>query len=147
MHAFTPLLPGVRARQLTRREDERGWLLKLLMREHIEGPLEFGEIYVTTATPGQVKGNHFHERATEWFYVLQGSAQMATRVMETGESALTELSAERPCIIEVAPGVAHAFRNNGSSPMMLFAYANDPYDYNAPDEHRITLLDPVPAPA
>lgn len=145
MDNCTTLLPGVRLRPLTRREDARGWLIKLLMREHIDGPLDFGEIYVTAATPGQVKGNHYHERAKEWFCVLQGRAQMATRVMATGEERLTELSADSPCIVEVEPGVAHAFRNHGPDLMVLLAYANDPYDYQAPDEIRISLLEPLAA--
>lgn len=137
-----PILPGVMRRELLRREDARGWLVKLLMREHIAENREFGEIYITAARTGQVKGNHYHERAREWFCVIQGSATMATRVIATGESALCELSADQPAIIEVSPGVAHAFKNNGSEMMMLLAYADDPYNAQAPDECRITLLEP-----
>lgn len=136
------ILPGVVLRELLRREDSRGWLVKLLMREHIAGRREFGEIYVTAAHRGQVKGNHYHAQAREWFSVIQGTATMSTRVMATGASALTELSAERPAIVEVAPGVAHAFKNTGSGLMLLLAYADEPYDAHAPDEIRITLLEP-----
>ncbi|MCB1964627.1 MAG: cupin domain-containing protein [Candidatus Accumulibacter sp.] len=136
------ILPGVSRRELCRREDARGWLLKLLMREHIGGPLDFGEIYVTAATAGQVKGNHFHEKAREWFCVLQGRALMAVQVMASGESAQVELSADAPAIVEVAPGVAHAFRNSGSETMLLLAYADDPYNAAAPDEQRVVLLEP-----
>jgi dTDP-4-dehydrorhamnose 3,5-epimerase-like enzyme len=135
------IIPGVTRRELLRREDSRGWLVKLLMREHITANREFGEIYITAAHAGQVKGNHFHERAREWFCVIQGSATMATRVMASGESALTALSAEHPEIIEVAPGVAHAFKNDGSEMMLLLAYADDPYNAQSPDECRVTLLE------
>jgi dTDP-4-dehydrorhamnose 3,5-epimerase-like enzyme len=134
------ILPGVTRRRLQRREDARGWLVKLLMREHITGSREFGEIYLTAAHAGEVKGNHYHAQAREWFCVIQGSATMATRVMASGESALTELHGDQPEIIEVAPGVAHAFRNSGSGLMVLLAYADEPYDAQAPDECRITLL-------
>lgn len=140
------ILPGVTRRVLNRREDSRGWLVKLLMREHIAGPREFGEIYITAAHAGQVKGNHYHERAREWFCVIGGAATMATRVMSTGESAVTELRADRPEIIEVAPGVAHAFKNSGSEIMLLLAYADDPYNAQAPDECRIVLLETDAAP-
>ena len=136
------ILPGVMRRELLRREDSRGWLVKLLMREHIEHKREFGEIYITAATAGQVKGNHYHEQAREWFCVIQGRATMATRVMATGETALTELDALKPEIIEVSPGVAHAFKNSGTEVMLLLAYADDPYNAQAPDECRITLLEP-----
>lgn len=137
-----PIVPGVTQRELLRREDARGWLVKLLMREHIAENREFGEIYITAARTGQVKGNHYHERAREWFCVIQGAATMATRVIATGESALTELRADRPTMIEVAPGVAHAFKNNGAELMLLLAYADDPYNAQHPDECRITLLEP-----
>ncbi|MBL8413482.1 MAG: dTDP-4-dehydrorhamnose 3,5-epimerase family protein [Propionivibrio sp.] len=137
----TQILPGVTRRKLLKREDTRGWLVKLLMREHINGPLDFGEIYITAAHAGQVKGNHFHERASEWFSVIQGRALMSVRVMASGESALVELSADAPEIIKVAPGVAHAFKNNGSGMMLLLAYADDPYNAQAPDEQRVVLLE------
>lgn len=135
------IIPGVTRRALLRREDARGWLVKLLMREHITTGAEFGEIYITAANAGQVKGNHFHERAREWFSVIQGQALMATRVMTGGESALTRLSADTPEIIEVAPGVAHAFKNDGSELMLLLAYADFPYNARSPDEQRVILLE------
>jgi dTDP-4-dehydrorhamnose 3,5-epimerase-like enzyme len=136
------ILPGVTQRALHRRVDSRGWLLKLLMREHIAGAREFGEIYITAAHQGQVKGNHYHERAREWFCVIEGRATMALRVMATGEQAFVELNAERPEVIEVAPGVAHAFKNAHPALMMLLAYADDPYNAQQPDEVRIELLRP-----
>ena len=135
------IITGVSRRALLRREDSRGWLIKLLMREHISTDLRFGEIYITAAHAGQVKGNHFHERAREWFSVIQGRALMATRVLTSGESAFTRLDADTPEIIEVAPGVAHAFKNDGSETMLLLAYADVPYDAQAPDEQRVILLE------
>ncbi|MEK7763131.1 MAG: cupin domain-containing protein [Nitrospirota bacterium] len=134
------ILPGVTRRPLHRRVDSRGWLLKLLMREHVTSAREFGEIYITAAHQGQVKGNHYHERACEWFCVIEGRATMALRVMATGERASIELDADRPEIIEVAPGVAHAFKNTNPALMMLLAYADDPYNAENPDEVRIELL-------
>lgn len=136
----TIILPGVTRRELVRRVDSRGWLLKLLMRQHIAGSREFGEIYITAAHQGQVKGNHYHERACEWFCVIGGRATMALRVMATGEEALVELDADRPTVIRVEPGVAHAFKNHHPELMLLLAYADDPYDAQAPDEKRIELL-------
>jgi len=68
----------VQSRKLELKADARGWLLKVLMRHHIDGASEFGEIYVTAAHPGQVKGNHFHRQATEWFCVVQGTGKLVT---------------------------------------------------------------------
>ena len=50
------ILPGVSRRELCRREDARGWLLKLLMREHISGPLDFGEAVWESLTPSRRQG-------------------------------------------------------------------------------------------
>lgn len=140
MHDET-MVPGVSRRALLRRVDARGWLLKLLMREHLSGEGTFGEIYLTAAHPGHVKGNHYHVRTREWFCVIEGSATLAVQVMASGVRAELELSAERPEIVEVAPGVAHAFRNSGSGMMVLFAYADEPYVATQPDEFRIELLE------
>lgn len=134
------ILPGALRRTLQRRVDDRGWLLKLLMRQHIETGREFGEIYLTAAHRGQVKGNHYHERAREWFCVIEGRATLSLRVMATGEEVTIELDADHPEVIEVAPGVAHAFKNSHAPLMVLLAYADDPYDAQQPDEQRVELL-------
>jgi UDP-2-acetamido-2,6-beta-L-arabino-hexul-4-ose reductase len=133
---------GVNTRSLDLRADARGWLLKILMREHLGASREFGEIYVTAAHPGQVRGNHYHLHTTEWFCVVQGLGRLVTRDMETGEAREVLMSESDPVTVEVLPGVAHSVQNIGSGMMLLLAYADKPYDPDDPDEKRLVLIDP-----
>lgn len=128
-------------RKLLLKKDERGWLLKVLMRHHLpEEKREFGEIYVTAARPGEVKGNHYHRRTREWFCVVCGQGQLVTKNVATGETAEFILSVDEPHTIEVSPNVAHAVKNVGQDLMVLLAYADEPYDPDDPDEVQFPLL-------
>ena len=131
---------GVQTRPLHYRADDRGWLLKILMRHQLGENREFGEIYVTAAHPGQIKGNHYHRFSTEWFCVIQGRARLVTRNLQTGEETEILLSAEAPATVEVVPHIAHAVQNIGQDLMLLLAYADQPYDAAKPDEVPITVL-------
>jgi dTDP-4-dehydrorhamnose 3,5-epimerase-like enzyme len=129
-------------RELDLRKDARGSFLKVLMREHIGGSREFGEIYVTTAYPGHVRGNHLHRVATEWFCVVVGRGRLMTENLATGERREIILDAQNPHTVQVNPGIAHAVQNVGEGPMLLLAYADQPYDAAQPDEVRRILIEP-----
>ncbi len=133
---------SVIGRALELKGDHRGWLLKVLMRHHIEGPREFGEIYVTMAHPGQVRGNHYHNSATEWFCVVQGVGKLVTEDLATGVREEYILDAAAPHTVQVNPNVAHAIQNVGTEPMLLLAYADEPYDAAQPDEVRRIVVAP-----
>jgi len=134
---------NVIVRKLERKTDSRGWLLKLLMRHHMENEQSpFGEIYLTAALPGEAKGNHFHRDATEWFCIIQGTGRLVTKDMATGEESELIMPSDAPVVAQVPPNVAHAIENVGQDLMVLLAYANEPYDPGNPDEVRTILVEP-----
>jgi len=113
--------------------DERGSFLKVAMRQHLVEPARsapFGEIYLTRAVRGATKGLHYHERAHEWFCVIEGSFRLWLRELEPEEGAIhqIELDADEPALIHVPPRVAHAFENHASDSAVVLAYADLPYD-------------------
>lgn len=74
-------------------EDERGIIADILVKEDIE--------YVTliTSKAGASRGHHYHEKTTQWVYVLNGSIKLLTQkpgdsvvvtALEKGDLALTE---------------------------------------------------------
>lgn len=129
-------------RDLNFRRDHRGWLLKVLMRQHIKpAGRDFGEIYLTAAHTGQVKGNHYHRRTREWFCLVQGKARLVTQEMETGRIREFAMSADEPMTIEVPPRVAHAIQCVGDEMAIVLAYADQPYDAENPDEAAWSLLE------
>ncbi len=128
------MIPGVEIRPLRAHRDTRGGLIKVLMRQHLPPQArEFGEIYVSWADVGAVKANHYHERTTEWFFLLSGEADLVLEHPGTGERLIVHLHPDDPVVVTVPPGVAHAFVNTGDGPAHLLAYADRPYDPERPD--------------
>lgn len=124
----------IEVRPLTPHRDERGGLIKILMRQHLpEHARAFGEIYISWAAPGAVKANHYHEHTTEWFYLLRGRARLVVEDPRTGERATVHLDDRNPLVVTVPAGIAHALVNDGDEPAHLLAYADRPYDPADPD--------------
>jgi len=116
-----------------RKEDERGWLLKILQRGRIQGQAEFGELYLSAARPGRVRGGHYHEQTTEWFCLLQGSGTLSLADVDTRERRDLALRADTPQTVRIGPRVAHAIRCEGEEACLLLAYADRAYDPEEPD--------------
>lgn len=115
---------------IKRSSDQRGWFVKPISGK--EPGLEhlLGEFYLVMAVPGEVRGNHYHEKATEWFSLIQGKAQLHLLDIESGKRQIIELDAKNPQSIVVQPGVAHAFFNISSATeeIILTAFSNILYD-------------------
>jgi UDP-2-acetamido-2,6-beta-L-arabino-hexul-4-ose reductase len=119
--------------------DQRGCLLKVLMRHHLgEVDREFGEIYISSAVPGAFKGGHYHMQTTEWFLVVQGMGNFWCRSKDSDWKA-KPVNASTPSVIEVRPEIWHVFRNEGARDLLVLAYSNRPYDSEDPDTFRISL--------
>jgi len=96
--------------------DSRGWFLKVIDGKEEGLPGYTGEIYLTHASGlDQVRGNHYHPKATEWFTLI----------------------ADKPQTIVIPPNVAHAFVNTKEEPFLLLAYTDELY--NPEDTIAVTL--------
>jgi dTDP-4-dehydrorhamnose 3,5-epimerase len=138
-------LPGrCSLRKLTRLDDERGSFLKVLMEEHVPEPARFGEIYLTSALPGGVKGQHYHQRTSEWFTVTRGHFTLWLQDLDTapGPVYAIELSESDPSCVFVPPRIAHAFENRSGEVSVVLAYADSAYDPTDPDTFPVTNLPP-----
>lgn len=121
--------------QLDRQSDARGWLLKVIMRGQLGAGGEFGEIYVVSARPGQVRGSHYHAGTTEWFCLLEGCAILRLAELDSGAQCTIKLDGAAPVVVAVAPRTAHAIEATGTVPAVLLAYADRPYTAAAPDTY------------
>lgn len=106
--------------------EPRGWFQKPLT--GLTVPLaedSFGEIYVVKAFPGEFRGNHYHERATEWFFVVAGEATAYLQDADSGESCSLRLSEEDNQCLRISARVAHVFVNEDEKvPFVLAAYTD-----------------------
>ena len=127
------MITGVEVIQLNKHRDDRGWLLKILMREHMAGDVPFGEIYVTAVEPGANRGQHYHNHCTEWFCVLSGQANLVLVDLATGERQVIAMGDDSMLRVKIPPRIAHGIQNVGKELLYLLVYADQPYDYNRPD--------------
>lgn len=109
--------------------DTRGWFLKVINGYEEGLPKYTGEIYLTYASElNHVRGDHYHNKATEWFTLLQGKAELKLMDMSTKEIITIQLDADEPKTVVIPPKVAHAFINTQIEPFLLLAYTDELYD-------------------
>jgi glycosyltransferase involved in cell wall biosynthesis len=118
----------VRLLEQRRFEDSRGFLQKVLTASQCEGNLAHGEIYVSTAYQGEVKGNHYHHRMGEWFAIIQGEGRIELCDPQTGERQTVPISSRLPSSLYVPAGLAHAIVNTGEEPLICVAVADTEHD-------------------
>jgi len=105
-----------------------GWFLKVIDGKEENLPKNSREIYITSATKrGQIRGEHYHIEATEWFTLIEGEAQLRLKDIQTGETLHIELSSSIPKTIVIPPNIAHTFINTTDSPFLLLAYTDKTY--------------------
>lgn len=123
-------LADVRLIPRRRLDDPRGWFLKVLKGDEEGLPSQTGEIYLSVADPGEVRGSHYHPCASEWFTVVQGNAVLRLLDPASGDRQDVALSAAQPVTVYVPAGIAHAFINppHETQQMMIIAYADRLYD-------------------
>ncbi len=135
------LIEGVRIKELRLLPDERGFLMEIL-RSDEEIFEEFGQVYVTVAYPGVVKGWHYHKLQTDFFTVVSGMMKIVlydprtdspTRG-EVNEFFMGELN---PLLITIPPGVLHGMKAIGTKPGYVVNCPTRPYDHREPDEYRV----------
>jgi dTDP-4-dehydrorhamnose 3,5-epimerase len=133
-YGWREVCSGISLMPLRRHVDGRGWFLKVALASQL-GPAgaRFGEIYLVSATTGNLRGGHFHRKTWEWFLVVQGTAEFFYRPENEMEWRTMTLTENEPYLVEVRSGAAHGFRAVGSSPLVLLAYSNKAYDHDDPD--------------
>lgn len=132
-------LSGVEILDLAVREDTRGWVVEILRAEQIERPA-FGQIYVTTAHPNHAKGNHYHQRKTEWFCVIKGRGLLALEDLHTHKRQEIPMGEGHMVTVKIPPNLAHGIRNVGDDLMFLLAYIDEPFSASDPDTIRYEVI-------
>lgn len=135
------LIDGVSIKKLTLVPDERGYLMEMLRAD--DGIFEkFGQVYLSVAYPGVVKGWHYHKVQTDNFTIVKGMMKVVlydgregSRTHgEVNEFFIGELN---PLLIVIPPGVLHGMKATGDAPGYLVNCPTEPYNYDDPDEHRV----------
>ncbi|SVD62983.1 uncharacterized protein METZ01_LOCUS415837 [marine metagenome] len=126
---------------LERKSDERGWLIEVLGSKSLEVPHEFGQIHVSVAYPGKIRGNHYHTRKLEWFCVPQGKGLLLLKNLKTGEEKELLMGEGALRTVKITPGIIHAIKNIGDTNMILIVYANESFNADDPDTFYEQILE------
>lgn len=126
---------------LKKRSDERGWLFEVLRGESLNGSKEFGQIFISVAPPGKVRGNHYHHRKIEWFCVPSGTGLLLLKDPETEEEDEIVMGEDDPKTVKITPPVIHAIKNIGEKEMVLMVYVNETFDPADPDTFYTKILE------
>lgn len=107
--------------------DQRGWFLKVIEGKENHLPKHTGEIYIVSGMPGESRGGHYHNKAVEWFTLIEGNAVLRLQDIQTGEKKEIELSDDKPVTVFVPQYIAHVFVNRGNAPFVVIAYTDQLY--------------------
>jgi dTDP-4-dehydrorhamnose 3,5-epimerase len=135
------MIDGVKVVKLKVIPDERGRLMEMLRSDEPEF-IKFGQVYVTTAYPGVVKGWHYHERQHDAMVVVSGMMKIVLYDRRTGSPThgeVNEFSAgiHNPVRIHIPPGVCHGFKCISDEEAIVVNVPTEVYRYDDPDEFRI----------
>jgi len=118
-------------KELEIHSDNRGWLVELLKANELEKPVK--QIHITSINPGYIRGNHYHSKRMEWFFVVAGKAKLSLQDIKTKEKIHFKLSPKEPKVITIFPFIAHAVKNVGKEIVYLVSAQSDIYNPKKPD--------------
>ncbi len=135
------MIDGVKLKQLRVIPDERGRLMEIL-RADDESFVKFGQVYMTTAYPGVVKGWHYHKKQYDNFACVHG--MMKVVLYDSREDSPTKgevneffVGLHNPKLIHIPPGVMHGFKCVSEYEAIVVNIPSEVYDYENPDEFRV----------
>jgi len=88
-------------RNLEFHSDKRGWLIEMLKRNELKKNIK--QVYVATIKPGYVRGNHYHLKRTEWFFIIGGKVNLYLEDLTTKEKVCLKNSSKKPKVITIFP--------------------------------------------
>lgn len=135
------MIDGVIVKKLKVIPDERGYLMEML---RADDPFfeKFGQVYLTAAYPGVVKGWHYHKVQTDHFVAVSGMVKVVLYDRRDGSPTRGEVNEffmglHNPILLVIPPLVAHGMKAIGTEPGMVINCPTEVYRYDEPDEHRI----------
>ena len=120
-------------------KDERGEFFEFIRKENIDN--KFGQVYITTAFPQKVKGNHYHKRKVEWFCVIQGNGELLLKDCLTAEQRILKMGQDNMVAVKIPNNVIHAIKNIGKEKMILLAHISESYNERDPDTYKEIIME------
>ena len=135
------MIYGIIIKKLKVIPDERGRLMEIL-RADDNFFQNFGQVYMTTAYPGVVKGWHYHKKQTDNMAVVKGMMKIVlydSRKESATFGEINEIFAgiHNPVLVHIPPFVYHGFKCISEEEAIVINTPTVIYNYNDPDEFRL----------
>lgn len=129
--------------ELKKFADERGFLIEFLKASELKKRHKsYGQNYCGTIHPNALRGNHYHKIKEEWITALAGKLTLVLEDINTKERKEVTLDADATTIRRVRIGcnVAHAIKNNHTSPAVFLAYTIKEYNQKELDQNFYKVI-------
>lgn len=135
------MIEGVRIKRLKVIPDERGMLMEML-RSDDEVFEKFGQVYMTVAYPGVVKGWHYHKVQHDNFVAIRGMMKVVLYDKRKDSPTFGEINEffmgeHNTILLHIPDNVVHGFKCIGDKEGIIINCSTELYKYNNPDEFRI----------
>ena len=139
------MIDGVIIKKLKVIADERGRLMEIL-RSDDDFFEKFGQVYMTTAYPGVVKGWHYHKKQYDNMAVVKGMMKIVlydSRKESATFGEINEIIAgiHNPVVVHIPPFVYHGFKCISEDEAIVINTPTEKYNYQKPDEFRLPAHD------
>ena len=126
-------IDGVIVRDLHKFVDERGWLTEIFRQDELDAEYHPVMAYVSMSLPGVVRGPHTHVDQADLFAFL-GPSNFKLRIWDTRRESQTcgcemtlFLGEDKPALVLIPKGLAHAYQNIGGAPGLVINCPNRLY--------------------
>lgn len=107
------------------KSDERGSLIEAFK-------FPDGQLFYVIIKPGETRGNHYHNRKTEKFLVIWGSAIISVKDRETSNVMKAEVNGLNPMVAVISPNHTHNITATNEG-CILLVWVDEVYDEKDPD--------------
>ena len=135
------MIYGVIVKKLKVIPDERGRLMEIF-RADDNFFEKFGQVYMTSAYPGVVKGWHYHKKQSDNMTVVRGMMKIVlydSRKESVTFGEINEIFAgyANPVLVHIPPFVYHGFKCISENEAIVINAPTEVYHYSEPDEFRL----------
>ena len=135
------MIEGVAIKKLRVIPDERGRLMEIFRRDD-ELFSGFGQVYMTTAYPGVVKGWHYHKKQDDNMAVVKGTMKIVLYDGREDSPTFREVNEffageHNPILVHIPRYVYHGFKCVSPDEAIVINTPTEVYDYAQPDEFRV----------
>ena len=118
-------------------KDHRGSLVENTLPKILNDSEHF---FISKSKVGVIRGNHYHRRKSEWFYVIQGKCKLCIQDIATAKKEEIVINDKQNIMINIGPNKAHAFKNIGNKELILLALVNEVHNQMDSDTFKYKVI-------